>query len=468
MPHFQFTESFGDARVEELKLLSWSGQHEELTFEVVPSGPWLDLLLWLVSSDLLSVFSFDWAQTTFGKSHDQASDLAASSGIVGESPFERAVVSAKVRAIFDLYSGRPPAGLRLTHQGRLRLSELRQRLRSGRQREPFGILWDTRHWEQDVQIAVLDAFEESPLSLAYLDMNGLKVINDRHGHDAGDLALKAYFQTVVSALGDRGEAYRLGDKADEVLAVLPNCKLDRAVQLMRVACTRLMEERLWPTDPEALLSIAAGVTSTTDPMASPRKLRAAADVLQKTAKERSKATTPRPSVIAVGDEPDLIVISHTDADFFPVLIEPSYFQGERYEKGIQFTVTNLGREALPPFRIGLFHPKQGHHFFFPSEKSGPLLQDQKRKFSCSIVENGRVPEWFPKLTHGGDGEPLTPEDDSDFEFRFVLEDSDKVLFCSKRIGRCLAMLLRRTVQNGIEVDIQSSDWTELRYQPSPG
>jgi diguanylate cyclase (GGDEF)-like protein len=355
----------------------------------------------------------------------------------------------------------------LTHEGRLRLSELRQGLRSGREREPFGVLWDTRHWEQDVQIAVLDAAETSPLSLAYLDMNGLKVINDRHGHDAGDLALKTYFQTVVSALGDGGQAYRLGDKADEELAVLPNCTLERAGQLMRVACARLMEERLWPTDPDALLSIAVGIIATTDPMASPRKLRAHADARQKGAKERSKVTTPRPSVIAVGDERDLIVIQHAAADSFPVLIEPSYFQGARYEKGISFTVTNLSREPLPPFRIGLFHPKQGTRFIFPSKKGGPLLQDQKREFSCSIVENGRVPEWFPKLTHGINRETLTPEDDCDFEFQFVLEDSDKVLFRSKRIGRCLAMLLRRTVQNGIEVDIQGSDWKELRYQPSP-
>jgi hypothetical protein len=67
VPDFQFTESFGDARVEELKLLSWFGRHEELTFEMVPARPWLELLLWLVSSDLLSVFSFDWAQTTLAR-----------------------------------------------------------------------------------------------------------------------------------------------------------------------------------------------------------------------------------------------------------------------------------------------------------------------------------------------------------------------------------------------------------------
>src|SRR5205807_2245049 len=94
--------------------------------------------------------------------------------------------------------------------------------RSGREREPFGILWDARHWEQDLQIAILDVCASSPLAVAYLDMNGLKLINDTHGHDAGDLALKAYFQVVASTLGDNGQAYRLSCGADEVLVVLPH------------------------------------------------------------------------------------------------------------------------------------------------------------------------------------------------------------------------------------------------------
>src|SRR5205823_5000317 len=139
------------------------------------------------------------------------------------------------------------------------LSELKQALRAGREREPFGILWDVRHWERDVQIAILEAGEGSPLALAYLDMNGLKNINDTYSHDDGDLALKTYFQAVVSVLGDRGQAYRLSGGADEVLVVLPNCDEQAAVQTIRLTCTKLMNERLWPEHPNSLLSIAVGV-----------------------------------------------------------------------------------------------------------------------------------------------------------------------------------------------------------------
>jgi hypothetical protein len=48
----QFTDEFGDARVEELKLLSWINRHGELSIQSIPSGPRHDMLLWLLSNDL--------------------------------------------------------------------------------------------------------------------------------------------------------------------------------------------------------------------------------------------------------------------------------------------------------------------------------------------------------------------------------------------------------------------------------
>jgi diguanylate cyclase (GGDEF)-like protein len=143
------------------------------------------------------------------------------------------------------------------------------------------------------------------MAVAYLDMNGLKQINDRCGHDAGDHAIKTFFQTVVSSLGDRGEAYRLGSGGDEVLVVLPNSGFEAAIQFLKMSCTTLMSERIENVD--ASLSIAAGVIICTDSSASPSDLRSAADQTQLRAKERSKKDTPRPSVIAYGRD-DLLVI----------------------------------------------------------------------------------------------------------------------------------------------------------------
>lgn len=311
VPHFQFTEPFGDARVEELKLLSWTAQHGELSFASVPSGPWHDLLVSLVSNELLTVFSFKWAKRTYSSEGNPDPDLVGSSGIPGESPLERARVCARVRAVNDLHEMRPPEGLRLTHLGRVRVSELKQALRAGREREPFGILWDERHWKQDLQIAILDAHEGSPLAVAYLDMNGLGQVNESHGHDGGDLALKAYFRAVASAVGDRGQAYRLSGGADEVLVFLPDHDTPAAVRLLQLVCKTLMSERLEEIDDNVLLSVAVGIITSNDPTASPTELRSAADKLQARAKKQCKEIMPRPSVIAIDSQDQMIEIKHS-------------------------------------------------------------------------------------------------------------------------------------------------------------
>jgi len=63
-PRFNFTDDFGDARLEELRLLSWTERHGELSLDSAPEGPWHDLLLSLIARDLLTVFSYKTGQKT--------------------------------------------------------------------------------------------------------------------------------------------------------------------------------------------------------------------------------------------------------------------------------------------------------------------------------------------------------------------------------------------------------------------
>jgi len=292
-------DSFGDARFEELQFLSEIGRRGFVTFETPVAKPVRDMITFLILEGFVTQPAMRWT-------HNEDRSFL---GLPGESELERAINATRLR-LLSLHLGEQPISVELTHKGRVRLSELKEALRSGREREPFGILWDARHWEQDLHIASLDATGEDLLAVAYCDMNGLKQINDTHGHDAGDLALKTYFQALSSALSDRGQAYRLSGGADEVLVVLPHSDELMAVQILRVACTKLMNERLWPMHQDSLLSIAAGVISSSDPAAIPTTLRAAADEQQKRAKQRSKESTPRPSVIAVAGKEELIVIPH--------------------------------------------------------------------------------------------------------------------------------------------------------------
>ena len=44
----------------------------------------------------------------------------------------------------------------------------------------------------------------------YVDMNNLKIINDRYGHEDGDFALRTIADILTEIVGDRGIAARIG------------------------------------------------------------------------------------------------------------------------------------------------------------------------------------------------------------------------------------------------------------------
>jgi diguanylate cyclase (GGDEF)-like protein len=65
-----------------------------------------------------------------------------------------------------------------------------------------------------------------PASVVYFDLDGFKQINDRHGHAAGDLVLKAVAQTLRSHVRDSDVVGRVG--GDEFAVVLAKADLDLA------------------------------------------------------------------------------------------------------------------------------------------------------------------------------------------------------------------------------------------------
>ncbi len=59
----------------------------------------------------------------------------------------------------------------------------------------------------------------TPLSLAFIDLNDFKTINDAHGHEAGDAALQGVARCLAELVGDRGLVARTG--GDEFGILLP-------------------------------------------------------------------------------------------------------------------------------------------------------------------------------------------------------------------------------------------------------
>ncbi|MDI1484498.1 GGDEF domain-containing protein [Polyangium sp. y55x31] len=196
-----------------------------------------------------------------------------------------------------LHGAKVDLTFRISHKGRVRLSELQQQLRTGRDRDPTGLCLAKRHLETDLTIALMSASNETPLSVVYLDMNGLKAINDKHRHVGGDAAIKAYLEAVVATFGERGEAYR-GEGGDEVIVILPNVD-DAAAAKLLANFTRQLAKDVLDLNGEALiLTASCGSACTMDP--NQDAVGDLADKAQYRAKEESKKHDPRVSAIAVG------------------------------------------------------------------------------------------------------------------------------------------------------------------------
>src|ERR1700734_307220 len=63
-----------------------------------------------------------------------------------------------------------------------------------------------------------------PLTVLLMDLDGLKQINDRHGHAAGDTLLKGFADRLQRAIRGSDLAVRLG--GDEFMALLPECRAE--------------------------------------------------------------------------------------------------------------------------------------------------------------------------------------------------------------------------------------------------
>jgi diguanylate cyclase (GGDEF)-like protein len=61
-----------------------------------------------------------------------------------------------------------------------------------------------------------------PLTVLLMDLDGLKSVNDKHGHAAGDTVIKHFADRLQRAIRGSDLAVRLG--GDEFMAILPECR----------------------------------------------------------------------------------------------------------------------------------------------------------------------------------------------------------------------------------------------------
>ena len=77
-----------------------------------------------------------------------------------------------------------------------------------------------------------------PFALLYLDLNGFKQVNDRYGHDAGDVVLVSVAKRLLRLVREDDLVARLG--GDEFVVLLPAPgSIDDAVEVARRVCANL-------------------------------------------------------------------------------------------------------------------------------------------------------------------------------------------------------------------------------------
>lgn len=78
------------------------------------------------------------------------------------------------------------------------------------------------------------ARHQTPLSVLIVDLDGLKVINDRHGHQAGDVALRAVGEALRRACRATDLPARYG--GDEFVVLAPMTSASKAIELAERVC----------------------------------------------------------------------------------------------------------------------------------------------------------------------------------------------------------------------------------------
>jgi len=156
------------------------------------------------------------------------------------------------------------------------IQRLQADLRDQAIRDPLTGLYNRRYLSDTLDRELARAAREHyPVSLAIIDCDGFKQVNDTHGHLAGDLVLKQLGRLLGRQTRASDLVCRVG--GDEFLWVFPNLAASVAAERAE-QCRRAFEESAVPFGPAAVrATVSIGIATFPDCGATSRELLMAAD-----------------------------------------------------------------------------------------------------------------------------------------------------------------------------------------------
>jgi len=98
-------------------------------------------------------------------------------------------------------------------------------------RDPLTNLHNRRYYSEELKH--LDDLKYYPLSIITADINGLKIMNDAFGHDAGDQLLCTVSDQLIKVFKNESRVARIG--GDEFVILLPNTSKEKALNMIEEA-----------------------------------------------------------------------------------------------------------------------------------------------------------------------------------------------------------------------------------------
>jgi diguanylate cyclase (GGDEF)-like protein len=149
-------------------------------------------------------------------------------------------------------------------------------------------LYNRRHFDERLSEEMRRSQRSSAsLGLILIDLDRFKLVNDQHGHDAGDAVLRAVAQAISGALRSIDVVCRYG--GEEFAVILPFCDLSEAAAVAERARKAVS---LLPGVPQAgvpgPITLSAGVASFPVPFSTPSGLLKAADSALYEAKRKGR------------------------------------------------------------------------------------------------------------------------------------------------------------------------------------